>query len=107
MAEMEDMVNKLKEVFNPQKAAGINAVVQLKLKDQSENADWMLIIKDQQMHIEQGKNENARLSIIANSQDLIDIFTGKMDGVSAYMMGKIWVTGDLDFGMRLASLFGR
>jgi putative sterol carrier protein len=106
MAEMQEMLDKLSGAFNPQKAAGINAVIQLRIKDMPDQADWMLIIKDQQMKVEQGKTDDARLSIYANSQDLVDIFTGKLDGVSAYMMGKIWVTGDLDFGMRLASLFG-
>jgi putative sterol carrier protein len=36
---------------------------------------------------------------------MMDILTGKMDGVRAFMMGKLKVSGDMNLAQQLINLF--
>jgi len=40
-----------------------------------------------------------------SAQTVMDVFTGKQDGVRAYMQGKLRVSGDMSLAMRLTNFF--
>jgi putative sterol carrier protein len=45
------------------------------------------------------------LTLSANAQDLLDIFTGKLDAMKALMSGKLHMLGDMGLAMKLMSYF--
>lgn len=101
-----EMLSGLKASFVPDRSAGINASIQLKLVGEPSGEAYVWI-HDKQIEIQPGKVEKPKLTITGSAKDLADIFTGKMDGASAYMMGRIGIVGDLSLAMRLESLFRR
>ena len=106
MAEMtvSEMMKAIPEHFNSDKAKGVSGVVQCVFSgDQASN--WVIRIGDQTCTVEEGRIDNPDLTIRADATDGINIITGKMDAMRAYMLGKIKVFGDLSLGMKFTTFF--
>ena len=88
----------------PEKAAGIDAAIQLKLTG-AQAADWFVTIKDAKCTLTQGTAPAPKLTVSADSGDFVRIFSGQMDGMQAFMQGKLKVTGDMGLAMKLVGLF--
>jgi putative sterol carrier protein len=45
------------------------------------------------------------MTVTMGAQDFVDMTSGKLDGMSAFMSGKLRISGDMGLAMRLQSLF--
>jgi putative sterol carrier protein len=45
------------------------------------------------------------MTLTADSSDYVKIFTGELDGMQAFMQGKIILGGDLNLAMKLMQMF--
>ena len=99
-----DFMTRLGGALIPAKAAGLNASIQLNLTG-AQAADWVVAIQDGACRVSQGTDRAARLTVRADSGDFIKIFSGQMDGMSAFMQGKLKVSGDTGLAMKLMTLF--
>jgi putative sterol carrier protein len=90
--------------FVAEKAAGIDAVIQLKLTG-AEASNWYVTIKEAKCELTQGTAPAAKLTVTADSADFIKIFTGQLDGMQAFMQGKLRVAGDMGLALKLMNLF--
>jgi len=89
--------------FDPNKAAGIDAVVQLNITGDN-GGDWVLIIKDKKLDIKTGTHENPTITVKMKDTDYVDMVNGKMTGDKAYMTGKLRFKGNISVGMKLKGL---
>ena len=89
--------------FDPNKAAGIDAVVQLNISGDN-GGDWYLIIKDKKLEVKTGIHQNRVISVKMKDTDYIDMINGKMTGDKAYMTGKLRFKGNISVGMKLKGL---
>ena len=101
---ISDFINNMPSAFIPEKAAGIDATIQFKLTG-VQAADFFVSIKDARCTVTPGVAPSPRLTLAADSENLIKIFTGQMDGMQAFMQGKLKLTGDMSLAMKLMSLF--
>ncbi|MCX7608438.1 MAG: SCP2 sterol-binding domain-containing protein [Anaerolineales bacterium] len=101
---IRELFAKMPSAFLAEKAAGVDTVIQFKLSGQ-ESGEWHLVIKDQTCEIAEGKHPAPKLTISADSTDLAKILTGAMDGMQAFMQGKLRLQGDMSAAMKLMSLF--
>lgn len=97
---------QLQESFQPEKSAGVNAAIQLKLSGEG-SGNYFLRIENKTITGGEGSVEKPRITITADTKDLVDVFEGRLDAMSAYFQGRIMVQGDLGFAMTLAGLFKR
>jgi len=106
MTEMNvsDIMKEISNHFVPEKAKGISGVVQCVFSGE-QASDWIITIKDQICKVEEGKIDNPDLTIKADAEDGVNVLTGKLDAMRAYMLGKVKVFGDLSLGMKLTNLF--
>ena len=106
MAEMsiQDWLDKMPSFFIPEKAAGVDATIQLHLTG-DQGGDWAVLIHDQSLQVEPGELSNPRLVMSGNAQDVLQILSGQMDGMRAFMQGKIKAQGDMSLAMKLAGMF--
>jgi putative sterol carrier protein len=102
--DIQSIMEKVVQSFQPDKAAGVDAKVQFHLTG-SQSADYVATIRDQKLSIEPGTIENPSLLFRADSKDVLDVFTGKVNPMQAYMQGKIHFKGDMGLAMRLAGMF--
>ena len=103
---VQEIMTEIPNHFNQEKAKGITGVVQCTFSgDQA--SDWVIRIQDQACTVEEGKADDPNLTIKADAQDGVNVLTGKMDAMRAYMLGKVKVFGDLSLGMKLTNLFDK
>jgi len=101
---VKEIMKKIPNHFNPEQAKGVSGTVQCEFSgDQASN--WVITIKNQTCQIEETKIDNPDLTIKADAEDGVNVLTGKMDAMRAYMLGKIKVYGDLSLGMKFTNFF--
>ena len=101
---VSEFMARLGAALVPGKAAGIDASIQVRLTG-AQAGDWIVMIKDCRCTLSQGTDPAAKLTVSADSADFIKIFSGQMDGMQAFMGGKLKVTGDMGLAMKLMGLF--
>jgi putative sterol carrier protein len=106
MAELSvaELMGKMPKAFNPEKAKGVDTILQLKFTGK-EAGDWFAVIKDGTVKVEQGVHPNPKMTLSADSDDYIALFTGKMDPMQAFMQGKLKLQGDLNQAMKMTQYF--
>ncbi len=101
---IEQFFNDLPKYFLPEKAVGIDAVVQINLTGKK-SGDWVLTIHNQKCRVEKGTVSNPLLSLTMDYAEFISIFRGELDPMRAFMMGKIRLKGNVALATRLTSMF--
>jgi len=99
-----DLMSKMPGAFLPEKAPGLDAVLQFKFTG-TEAGSWFATIKDDKCAVEQGEHPSPKMTLSADSADYVKIFTGELDGMQAFMQGKIKLAGDLNLAMKLMTMF--
>jgi len=99
-----DLMSKMPGAFLPEKAPGLDAVIQFKFTG-DEPGDWYAVVKDGKVEVKQGEHENPKMTLTADSGDYVKIFTGELDGMQAFMQGKLKLAGDLNLAMKLTQMF--
>ncbi|NOZ50522.1 MAG: SCP2 sterol-binding domain-containing protein [Chloroflexi bacterium] len=98
------MMADMPAAFNPTKAQGVNAVIQYNLTGDG-GSQWQSRIADGTCTVEEGEAEDPTLTIIMDASDYADMMAGRLDGMQAFMTGKIKVTGDIMLASRLMTFF--
>jgi putative sterol carrier protein len=93
--------------FNPDKAAGQQAVVQYEITGPDGSHDYAMRIADGRCEIDQGRAESPRVSLRIALADFLRLITGAANGMQLFMTGKLKVTGDLFFAQTYQSWFDR
>ena len=101
---ISEFMARMGSTLVPEKAAGIDATIQVKLTG-AQAADWVATIKDGKCTLALGTTPAAKLTVSADSADFVKIFSGQMDGMQAFMQGKLKVAGDMSLAMKLMGLF--
>ena len=101
---IETLMSKMPEAFLPEKAAGLDATIQFKFTG-AEPGDWYATIKDGKVAVSKGVFAAPKMTLTADSADYVKIFTGEIDGMQAFMQGKLKLAGDLNLAMKLTQMF--
>lgn len=101
---IETLMSKMPDAFLPEKAPGLDAVIQFKFTG-AESGDWYAVIRDGKVEVAQGAHPSPKMTLTADSADYVKIFTGEIDGMQAFMQGKLKLTGDLNLAMKLTQMF--
>jgi putative sterol carrier protein len=99
-----DLMSKMPKAFLPEKAPGLDAVIQFKFTG-AEAGDWFATIKNDKCTTQQGTFATPKMTLSADSSDYVKIFTGELDGMQAFMAGKLKLAGDLNLAMKLMTMF--
>jgi pimeloyl-ACP methyl ester carboxylesterase/putative sterol carrier protein len=101
----DQVVAGLPKNLVPAVAGGTNALVQFDLSGKSGGTWW---VKIHDGTAESGKGqlaEAANLTFLADAGDWVRIMTGELDGVSAFMQGKLQMKGDRQLAMKFQTMF--
>ena len=99
-----ELMEKMPGAFIPEKAQGVDAVIQFKFTG-AEAEEWNATIKDGKVDVARGLHPTPKMTLTADSSDYVKIFTGELDGMKAFMEGKIKLAGDLNLAMKLMQMF--
>ena len=101
---VKDLVFNHEKAFLPDKAAGLEAVIQYNFTG-DEAGDYIITIKDGACTISEGIAENPTMTLTADGVYFGNVLLGKEDGMKGFMMGKLKLAGDLNLAMKLTSFF--
>ncbi len=92
------------KAFRPEKAAGVEAVIQYHLTGEG-GGDFIVTIKDGKCTVTEGVAENPKMTLTAEAEDFKNVLLGRMNGMKAFMDGKLKLAGDLNLAMKLTTFF--
>ena len=82
--------------FLPDKAEGVEATVSYNITGKG-GGKWTITIKNNQLTLTEEILKEPLVYIVAKDRDYHDIATGKIDGITAVMTGKMKIEGDVNF----------
>ncbi len=99
------LMEKMPTAFLPEKGQGVGAVIHFTFTG-VEAGDWSAVIKNGQCAVTKGlQPKDANLSLTVDSGDFIKLFTGELDPMQAFMLGKLKLGGDMNLAMKLVQMF--
>ncbi len=101
---IQDLMDRLADFFLPERAAGIQAVVQFELSGE-QGGKWIVRIGENSCQVAKGSAESADLIFQASAQDVLDIFYDRLEPMSAYMQGRLRLKGNMGLAYKIFGLF--
>jgi putative sterol carrier protein len=98
------MTETIKTSFIPEKADGVDTIIQFRFTG-SQASEWYLIIKDRQCQSIQGSHPSPKMTMTVDADDYIKMAIGEMDATMAFLKGKVKVTGDLTVALKMGQYF--
>lgn len=102
MTSVADILEQMKGKFNPDAASGMENIFQFQIDD---GDDFFVAIKDGQYNIESGEHDDPSVTMVMDTETLVGVMTGELDGMQAFMGGQLRVEGDMMLGLKLKELF--
>ena len=99
-----EIFEQMPSVFNPAAAAGMNKTFQWNITG-DEAGVWAFMINNGQGEVIPGGVEKPDVTFTISDKDWLAITEGKLDGMNAFMTGKLKVSGDMMLAMKLQNLF--
>ena len=101
---VKELVYHHEKVFLPNKASGLEAVVQYHLTG-DEGGDYIIQIRDDKCSVKEGIAKNPTVTMTADGGYFRDVLLGKEDVMKGFMIGKLQLIGDMNLALKLTSLF--
>ena len=99
-----DLMSKMPDAFIPEKAPGLDAVIQFNFLG-AEPGNWNATIKDGVVKVAQGIHPNPTMELTADSADYLKMFTGELDPMQAFLQGRLRLLGDPNLAMKMSEFF--
>ncbi len=102
--DISSVINSLPEFFQPETAVGVKAKIGFDISGE-QGGQWAVDIQNQTCQVTSGLPEHADLTLSADGQDLIDIFSGKLSPMRAFFIGKLKLQGNMSQAMKISDYF--
>ena len=93
--------------FAPEAAAGQSAIVQYDVAAADGTHSYQLVVADGKCTVRKGAGDAARVTLGLSLPDFLRLIGGKLDGMQAFMTGKLRLAGDMMFAQTMQSWFRR
>ncbi len=104
LTSVKEVFEKMPQVFNAGAAAGVNAVFQFHITG-GEAGDWHVVVKDNACQVAQGVHSSPTVSLTMADADWLAMCNGQLDGMTAFMSGKLKATGNIMMAQSIPNLF--
>jgi putative sterol carrier protein len=102
--DIQEILSKMPEAFVPEKAANIDAVIQLELTGEG-GGQWTVKIASGTLAIDEGQAVSPNLSLSMAATDYVALSMGEANAMGLFMAGKIKVQGDVMLAMKFQEMF--
>lgn len=86
--------------FKPEKAAGIDIIVQINIAG-VEGGNWFVTIKDQKLQAIEGIHPSPTVTLKMNENDFLDMMNRKISPEKAFFTGRVHFKGDISVALKL------
>lgn len=103
---VDEIFQRMSATFLPEKAAGVNAVVAYHITGEG-GGDYSSVIKDGAYSLETGLRADAQATLTMAAPDWIGLNEGTLDPMTAFVSGKLKITGDQGLAQKVPRYFKR
>jgi putative sterol carrier protein len=86
--------------FKPEKAKDIDVKVQIMITG-SELDEWIVVIKNQNLEVKEGRHPSPTLTLEMAREDYMDLINGRISGEKAFLLGKLKFKGNIGLALKL------
>ena len=104
-AVLDQMFEGMATAFKPEAAAGKSAVLAYEITTPSDTHSYAMKVADGTCELHKGAVEGARITMVMSFPDWLRLAAGEIDGMKAFMSGKLKIRGDMMFAQTMASWF--
>lgn len=101
-ASVQDVLDRIATI-DPARVEGLQATVLFDLSGEG-GGQWTATIADGQVQVEEGRSSSPDVTLSMEAQDLVAIASGQLNAVSAFMQGRIKISGDMSLAMRMQTI---
>jgi putative sterol carrier protein len=101
---LDGLFQAMQESFLPDKAKGVDAIVQYLITDDGKEYPYTFTIKDNSCTLKKEKAA-AVVTLTIELVAFLKLMGAAADGTQLYMAGKLKILGDMSFAQRLAAFF--
>ncbi len=95
----------MKAAFLPNVAAGQSAVIQWDVGTKGGTRSWQLNVAGGKCDVAEGSPDTASVTMVIGLPDFLRLLTREVDGMTAFMTGKLVVNGDVMLATMMQSWF--
>ena len=102
MATVQEVLAQLNDRYDADAAAGQTMVIQFDLTD---GDTYHLDINNGALNVVEGANDSPEVVLIMDSDTFVGIMTGEVNGMQAFMTGKLRTEGNMMLASKLGEFF--
>lgn len=104
LANVKDIFDKMSEVFDPDAAQGLNVVFQFEITGDG-GGNWNIIVKDGTCDVIEGSHDEPTVTLTMSAETWLSMINQEINGMQAFMDGRLKATGDIMLAQRVEQLF--
>lgn len=101
---VKEFFQMLPEQLDAEVADGVSVVYQFDLSG-PQGGQYHLTIKDGACSVQEGVHPDPQVTFTMSGEDCLGVLRGQLDGPSAFLSGRLRVSGDLGQAIQLKALF--
>ena len=101
---VKEVFDMVPQAFNPDAAKGLDAVFQFDITGE-DGGIWHVVVKDGACRVQQGKAAFPKVTLTMASETWLGMVNRQINGVQAFMTGKLKLNGDMLLAQRIPDLF--
>ena len=104
--DVREILRRMPEAFVPEKAAGIDALIQLNLTGEG-GGEWQIKIANSQISVQEGRAPSSDLTLTMDTVDYVALSKGEVNPMNLFLGGKIKLLGNMTLAMKFQEMFDR
>ncbi len=103
-AALDMVFQGMEQALDPGKAQ--DCVIAWDVTGEGRTYEFGVTVADKKATAAQGKPADPRVTMACSFVDFIRLIAGELDGMTAFMSGKLKITGDIMFAQQIPQMFG-
>lgn len=104
ISSVKEVFDKVPGSFNANAAKGLDAVFQYDITGEG-GGNWNVTIKEGTCQVQEGKAPSPTVTLTMNSETWLAMVNKDLNGMQAFMTGKLKLSGDIMLAQRIPDIF--
>jgi len=104
ISNVKEVFDKVPQAFNADAAKGLDAVFQFDITGEG-GGNWNVAVKGGSVQVQEGKAGSPTVTLTMAGDTWLGMVNKQINGIQAFMSGKLKVSGDMLLAQRIPDLF--